>query len=107
MTRTVSPYSKKKPNQCKYVLIFLACNRKGLITGGNFLVLTPVDLRHDVARPGDVGEDVDHLSGVGADPVPLRDRQEASFHEVRLRAVPHDGGDGRAEPVAGRHGWDL
>jgi hypothetical protein len=71
------------------------------------LVLAPVVLRHDVAGPGDVGEDVDHLSGVGADPVPLRDRLEASLYEVRLRAVPHDGVDGRAEPVAGRHRRNL
>ncbi len=60
-----------------------------------------------MAGPGDVGEDVDHLSGVGADLVPLRDRLEASLYEVRLRAVPHDGGDGRAEPVARRRGRNL
>jgi len=60
-----------------------------------------------VARPHDVGEDVHHLPRVGADPVPLRHRLEAGLHEVGLRTVPHDGGDGCSESVARRRGRDL
>jgi hypothetical protein len=60
-----------------------------------------------VARPHDVGEDVHHLPRVGADPVPLRHRLKAGLHEVGLRNVPHDGGDGCPESVAGRRRRDL
>jgi hypothetical protein len=55
-----------------------------------------------VTRPGDVGEGVDQLSRIGPDPVPLGDGLETGLYEVGLRAVPHDGGDGRSQPVAGR-----
>ncbi len=60
-----------------------------------------------MAWPGDVGEDVNHLPRVGADPVPLRHCLEAGLHEVGLRAVPHDGGDGCSKSVAGRRRWNL